>query len=78
MTVRGYLVSDDFEDADSAFPDETLAELERGFLRVARHTDCAVCHGSQWASAAMCWPRNGFSEFPLNFRPRVVQTVQGV
>lgn len=76
MTVRGYLVSDDFEDAD--FPDEALAELERGFLRVARHTDCAVCHGDGYLHRTMSWPRNGFGGFPLDFVPGVVQTVQGV
>lgn len=76
MTVRGYLVSDDFEGDD--YPDAAMEALQAGFLRVARHTDCAVCHGGAFAQLAFVWPRNGFREFPRDFVPGVVQTVQGV
>jgi hypothetical protein len=76
VTVRGFLVSDEYEDA--LYTDEVLANLERGFKRVARHTDCAVCHGDAFAHLAFVWPRNGFSEFPLNWKPPLAPVVQSV
>lgn len=77
MTVRGYMVGDEL----AAYPDLGPAELkyyEQEFRKINAHTYCEVCRSTAWAHRAFVWPRNGFSEFPLDFRPGVVQTVQPV
>jgi hypothetical protein len=76
VTVRGFLVGDDYEGTD--FPDEVMRNLELEFQCTNRHVGCQVCHGTNWAMAAFVWPRNGFSEFPLDFAPGVAGVVQGV
>jgi hypothetical protein len=76
VTVRGFVVPDELEGV--GFPDNVMRNYERSFRRIARHTDCPVCHGSNWAMLAFVWPRNGFSEFPLDFAPGVVQSRKAV
>jgi hypothetical protein len=76
VTVRGFVVPDELE--CTTFDDEVLRNYERSFRRIARHTDCQVCHGSCYAQPAFVFPRNGFSEFPLDFRPGVVQSRKAV
>lgn len=76
MTVRGYLVGDDYEGTD--FPDEAMRNLEHWFRQASRHVGCQVCHGTNWAQPAFVFPRNGFSEFPLDFAPGVVQSRKAV
>jgi hypothetical protein len=59
--------------------DPVLAKAyEKSFRRANAHTDCQVCHGSNWAMLAFVWPRNGFSEFPLDCKPPLAPVVQSV
>jgi hypothetical protein len=76
VTVRGFLLPDEI--TPGPFTDEELVEFEHHFLRNARHEDCGVCHGTTWVQRAFVWPRNGFSEFPLDFKPALASVVQSV
>jgi hypothetical protein len=76
VTVRGYLISDELADVDAG-PTE-LAYFEACFRRVNAHIDCVICTGPTWAQRAFCWPRNGFGEFPLDFKPALAPVVQSV
>jgi hypothetical protein len=76
VTVRGFIVGDELEGV--GFDDEVMRAYERTWLRISRHTDCPVCHGSNWAQPAFVFPRNGFSEFPLDSAPGVVQSRKAV
>lgn len=76
MTVRGFIVSDELEGLDAG--DTEMAYYESEFRKINDHVHCSVCHGSHWAMTAFVFPRNGFSEFPLDFAPGVVQSRKAV
>lgn len=76
MTVRGFMVGDEYEGLDVS--DEIMRAYERGFRQLARHVGCQICYGNNWAQRAFVFPRNGFSEFPLDFVPGVVQSGKAV
>jgi hypothetical protein len=76
VTVRGYLVGDELADYDGG-PAE-MQWFEDSFRRINDHVHCKVCHGQQWAMRAFVWPRKGFGEFPLDFKPGLAPVVQSV
>lgn len=76
MTVRGFMVPDDYEGLDLSL--SQMAALEDSFRRGARHEWCWICTKSGFAMRAFVWPRKGFGEFGLDEKPALVQSVQPV